>query len=99
MFTISVVGNIDECRTDAEISNGSGDLVAILYEGLDGWHVERLGGAGEEVPHAVIDEAESRLKLYVNRTGANSPLGLTRAGLSLWLMTKDDGTAMCLPVA
>jgi hypothetical protein len=24
-------------------------LVAILYEGLDGWHVERLGGAGEEV--------------------------------------------------
>jgi len=99
MFTILVAGNIDDCRTEVEISNGSGDLVAILYEGLDGWHVERPGGTGVEVPHGVIDEAEARLKQYANRTGPNCPPGLTRAGLSLWLMTKDDGTAMCLPVA
>jgi hypothetical protein len=99
MLTVLVVGNIDDCRTEVEISNGSGDLVAILYEGLDRWHMERLGGAWEEVPQGVVDEAEARLRLYVNRTGANSPTGLTRAGLSLWLMTKDDGTAMGLPVA
>ena len=98
-ISISVVANVDACRTEVEFSTKGGDLVAILYEDADGWHIERLRDIKVEVGQCLIEEAKARLGRYVNRTGAESPSGLTRGGLALWLMAKDDRTAMGLPIA
>lgn len=97
-FTTVVVGNVDNCRTEIEISTNVGDLVAVLFEDLNGWRVEKIRGVSIEIPPSFIEEAKARLSRYANRTGANPPPDLNRTGLALWLMTKDDGTAMGLPV-
>lgn len=75
-------------------------LVAVV--GRDGWHVDRLGSVSADEGQALdasIAEAKERLSHYVNRLGEDVPVGLTQAGLSLWLMQKDDGTAMGMPIS
>ena len=76
--------------------------VATLFETAGGWELRRFDdrlidalGAGFD---AAVEEAKARLRRYVNRTGENAPEGLSPAGLSFWLMEKDDGTAMGRPV-
>ena len=101
MFSTTIFTNLDECRTECEISDGS-SVVAVVYEGRDGWHVDRLGIVSAEQHQdldASVAEAKKRLSRYVNRFGEDVPEGLTRAGLSLWLMQKDDGTAMGVPIS
>jgi len=106
-LVVHFFGNAGECRTEAEISVSTGDGVsrdiAIVYETVDGWHVETLspGLADQfsgELP-AAVERAKSGLQRYVNRLGINPPEGLSVTGLSAWLMEKDDGTIMGKPVA
>jgi hypothetical protein len=42
----------------------------------------------------IVDSAKEKLSHYVNRKGENAPADITSGSFSLWLMTKDDGTAM-----
>ena len=96
MFSNTVLGNVDECRTECEISDDTGNTVAIVYDALDGWHVDVLMAPKHERLAAFNDSVEAAkqsLLHYVNRVGSNPPQGTTAAGLSLWLMQKDDGTA------
>jgi len=97
MFSISVLGNVDECRTECEISDDTGAAVAIVYETHDGWNIDVL----MEPKHAhlaafddSIEAAKQSLSHYVNRVGSNPPQEATASGLSLWLMQKDDGTVL-----
>lgn len=101
MLTRRFYSNIEHCRLEAEISDETGAVIAILYEDRAGWHVEHFGTE----PHFSVDladefvaEVKADLTRYVNRTGHDPPDGLTRAGLALWLMKKDDGTAMGLAI-
>jgi hypothetical protein len=41
-----------------------------------------------------IENAKESLSHYVNRRGENPPENATWGAISLWLMVKDDGTAM-----
>ena len=101
MFSTTIFTNLDECRTECEITDSS-SVVAVVYEGRDGWHVNRLriiSADEDQALDASIAEGKERLSHYVNRFGEDVPDGLTRAGLSLWLMEKDDGTAMGIPIS
>jgi hypothetical protein len=97
MFFITICGNVDELRTDCEISDDSGETVAVVYEAHDGWHVRvRRDLRTEELDKfdASVEAAKQRLSRYINRLGSNPPEGSTVGELSLWLMAKDDGTAL-----
>lgn len=100
MFEIIIAGNPDACRTEAEITDESGNRVAIVYEDSNGWHTEFLEDRIEQSStsfDALIDNAKKILSRYVNRRGENVPSELTTAGaLAFWLMAKDDGTTMGL---
>lgn len=95
-FSISFLGNVADCRTEAEVSfrHSSADtdpLCAVVYENESGLVVEWFGVARESKSAALADAVENAkrgLMAYVNRRGSNPPEGLTRAGLSLWLMEK-----------
>ncbi len=101
-YTVAVLGDVQQCRTQAEVSrvltDGSSHLIASVCETTSGWQIEihdenstkELGNLFD----AAIRDAKARLQHYVNRFGENPPDGLTLAGLSFWLLEKDDGTAM-----
>jgi hypothetical protein len=96
MFRFQVIGAPDDGYTSVEVCHGDA-LVAVVYELPSGWKVDLYqspGGMdfGEFVK--ALHAAQTRLLEYVNRRGENPPEGLTRAGFSLWLMEKADGTAM-----
>jgi hypothetical protein len=96
MFSKVTFGNTEACRTEAEISDESGNFVAVAYEAQDGWHVDISKSLRPEEPesfNAIVEKAKSDLSHYVNRK-ALSPDDLTVAELSFWLMEKDDGTVM-----
>ena len=100
VFSTTIITNLDECRTECEISDCS-SVVALVYEGHDGWHVHSLRPVSLDKRKdfdASIAEAKERLVHYVNRFGTDPPEGLTRGGLGFWLMQKDDGTAMGIRV-
>jgi hypothetical protein len=98
MFEIIIAGNVDACRTDAEIADERGKRVAIVYEDADGWHTEVIEAGLQQSSSdfkSLIENAKETLSHYVNRRGENVPDELTtRGALALWLMLKDDGTAM-----
>lgn len=69
MFETIIFGNPERCRTEAGIADESGNRVAILYEGADGWHTEVLGPWLEQPPTnfaALIESAKEVLSHYVN---------------------------------
>ena len=98
MFETIIAANPDACRTEAEIADESGKRIAIVYEDSTGWQVEVLDDRIEKAStsfSALIENAKEVLSHYVNRRGDNVPGELTTvAALALWLMVKDDGTAM-----
>ncbi|MBX3398012.1 MAG: hypothetical protein KF873_04675 [Gemmataceae bacterium] len=95
-FQIQVAGVVDDGFTSAEVSY-SDETVAVVYERADGWRTDLFHSPrGLPLPELLtaLQSAQDRLSRYVNRRGENPPEGLTRAGMSLWLMEKVDGTAM-----
>lgn len=98
MLETIIAANPDACRTEAEIADESGIRIAIVYEDSAGWHVEVLDDRIEKSLssfNALVENAKEVLSHYVNRRGDNVPHELTTVGaLALWLMAKDDGTAM-----
>ncbi len=105
-FTIQFRGNVEACRTEAWILQRTGAAaaspVAIVYETSQGLVVS-YPGAGAAKPalpglDAAIAEAREELLHYINRRGEPRPQGITRAGLSLWLMERDDETVMGMPL-
>lgn len=97
MYSMTIAGNVEQCRTEAEISNESGRRVAIVYEDSDGWHTDILEPELLQLPddlQTVIRNVKENLYHYVNRRGENAPENTTWGAFALWLMVKDDGTAM-----
>jgi hypothetical protein len=96
MIEIIFAGNLDACRTELQIADESGSMVAIVYEDSDGWHSETAGSQLEPSSsfHTVIENAQEVLSHYMNRRGDNAPSELTAGALALRLMVKDGGTVM-----
>jgi predicted phosphoribosyltransferase len=97
MFETIIAANADACRTEAEIADEAGKKVAIVFEDSAGWHLEVLDERIEKTStsfNTVIEHAKEVLSHYVNRRGENPPKNATLGAFSLWLMVKDDGTAM-----
>jgi hypothetical protein len=98
MFETIIVGNTDARRTQAEIADEFGNRLAIVYEDSDGWHTEIVDDRRAQSLSGfdgLIEQAEEMLLHYVNRRGDSVPSELATVGeLALWLMVKDDGTAM-----
>jgi hypothetical protein len=97
MFSNTILGNVGECRTECEISDNAGAAIAVVYETHQGWCVDILRELRDEESasfNASVEAAKQSLSHYVNRRGSNPPVETTMAGLSLWLMQKDDGTAL-----
>ena len=97
MYSVTIIGNVEQHRTQAEITDNQGVVLAVVYEASDGWHtdahVEQLNQAATDFQSAVENAKES-LSHYVNRRGENPPENATWGAISIWLMVKDDGTAM-----
>ena len=96
MHSITIAGNLESCRTEAEISDATAAVVAVVYEGLDGWHTvardEHLNQIDADFK-STVGVAMEMLSHYVNRRGENAPDNPTRGTLALWLMRKEDGSA------
>jgi hypothetical protein len=97
VYSATILGNVEQCRTEAEISDSDGAVLAVVYESSDGWHtdvlVEPLNQAATDF-HSAVENAKENLSHYVNRRGEEPPENATRGSFSLWLMMKDDGTTM-----
>jgi hypothetical protein len=97
MYSMTIVGNVERCRTEAEILDSTGAIVAAVYEQSDRWHTDLLEGHLNQADidlKPTVDIAIERLSHYVNRRGENPPENATRGAFSLWLLVKDDGSAM-----
>ena len=91
--SITIFGNVESGRTEAEVYR-DGVCVAIVYEDAGGWHIEQLDDSQPQLSSEEVETAQDTLKVYINRCGVKPPSGLSAAGLSIWLMEKDDGTSM-----
>lgn len=99
MFSRATLGNVDQCRTECEISDETATTVAVVFESHEGWQVNVLRPLRHEEFedfNATVEAAKQSLSHYINRMGNNPPEDLTAGGLSLWLMQKDDGTVLGL---
>jgi hypothetical protein len=95
-YSVTILANVEECRTEAEISR-DGQIVAIIYEASSGWHTQIV--EGHLMPtqiefNGAVQTARKTLSHYINRRGKNPPQNMTRGAFSLRLMMKDDGTVM-----
>ena len=75
--------------------------MVTVYDSEEGWCVDYYSDSlnkEDEKLDAVIEAAKEDLSHYVNRLGHDPPEGISAVGLSLWLMLKDDGSALGKPV-
>ena len=90
-FELLIFANVAENRTEVEIWNAGGNLVASVFQNADGWQTETWT-AGEHSADELaesIARARELLEQYPNRTGEGAPLELHAAAKSLWLMEKE----------
>jgi hypothetical protein len=76
MFSRTILGNVDHCRTDCEISDEMAAIVAVVYEDPEGWHVNVMKPPMDEeleTFNAAVEAAKQSLSHYVNRMGSNPP--------------------------
>jgi hypothetical protein len=89
-FQVQLFGDVSRGITLAEIEFSDRPLVASVFEGPDGWHIEITSPATASFPLdtflMAVAEARERLSGCVNRRGASPPEGLSPAGLSHWLL-------------
>jgi hypothetical protein len=97
MLSHVFVSNVENCRLEAEVSTDKGDIIAVIYEDQSGWRVEEIDGQLFPIPIQLIEQIKAEMRSYVNRVGSDAPRDCTRGELALWLMLKDDGTAMGVP--
>jgi hypothetical protein len=100
-YSVTILGNVEARRTEAEISNPTGNVIALIYEDQNGWQTERIKGSAVErfaEFESSVNEAKRMLSRYVNRKGGILPQDVTVGAVSLWLMIKDDGTALGKPI-
>jgi hypothetical protein len=95
MIDYVLVSNVEEVRLEAEISDGQGKLIATLYEDASGWHLDRI--EQDSIPDKLVEQVKTHMQAYVNRKGLVAPEGANRGEMALWLMLKEDGSAMGLP--
>jgi hypothetical protein len=85
VYSVAILGNVEQCRTEAEISDGDGAVLAVVYETSDGWRtdilVKHLNQATDDFQTA-IENAKETLSHYVNRRGENPPENATRGAFS-----------------
>src|SRR5436305_431658 len=94
---LTTTGNPDDGFTAVEIEI-DGEYVGRVFELASGWYVqfdepERLRDA--KCVEAVL-AAKEHLLHYVNRKGGDFSEDASRAGVSLWLMQRDDGKGFTL---
>ena len=86
MYSVTILGNVEQCRTEAEISDSEGAVLAVVYETSDGWHtdvfVEQLNQTATDF-HSAVENAKENLSHYVNRRGEEPPENATRGAFSL----------------
>ena len=97
-YSISIFGNVQENRTEAEISfkleSGANEIfVGIVHANEAGWIVEHEHQK-IPLPEQEIENAKLKLREYVNRKGIEVSPEMSPADHSLLLMLKEDGTAM-----
>jgi hypothetical protein len=95
MIDYMLVSNVEEVHLEAEISDGQGKLIATLYEDASGWHLDRI--EQDAIPDKFVEQVKIRMQAYVNRKGLSAPEGANRGDMALWLMLKEDSSAMGLP--
>jgi hypothetical protein len=97
VYSVTIIGNVEKRRTEAEISDSEGAILVVVYEISDGCHTDILVGQPNQAAtdfQTAVENARESLSHYVNRRGENPPENATWGAFSLWLMVKDDGTAM-----
>ena len=97
MYSVTIIGTVEQCRTEAEITHSQGAVTAIVYETAVEWHTDVLVEPLNQVAcdfQAAVEDARESLSHYVNRRGENPPENATRGAFALWLMVKDDRTAV-----
>jgi hypothetical protein len=40
VYSVTIIGNVEQCRTEAEISDDDGTIFAAVYETSGGWHTD-----------------------------------------------------------
>jgi hypothetical protein len=93
----TIAANVELCRTEAEIADEAGNTIAVLFEDFEGWKIQLIGPEADQTSEqfeAAATNAREALGHYVNRQGQYATQAATVGMLALWLMEKDDGTAM-----
>jgi hypothetical protein len=90
MLEVILAGNPETGRLEAKVRNEEYDLVAIVYEDDEGWHVEEH--THEKLPDDLLKKIKDNLNMRPNRKGDNAPEGMTFGEYSLWLLEKDKSS-------
>ena len=91
MLSLTMSGNPQARRAEAEILDGTGNSLALIYEDSNGWHVEESTvqfDRDSEEYKIVLQGVKQELSKYTNRKGENPPPNLTADELAKWLMKK-----------
>jgi len=89
MLRAVIAGNVEKCRTEAEVWDESGNKLAVIYEDLSGWHTEPSESLSDrESPEikTLVEGLKQELSRFVNRMGQDPPENASAGVLALWLM-------------
>lgn len=90
MLEVILAGNVEAARLEAEVHNEQYDLVAVVYEDDDGWHIEQHGP--EKITNELLSKIKDELGHRPNRKGNDPPDGMSRGEYSLRLLDKSQGS-------
>ena len=91
-YYFAIFGSTVEGFACAEIETEEGDMIGRVIDSDSGWKVELSGSAPADQPAfaEAVALAKQELLHYPNRRGLAPPPGLSVAGLSLWLMERNE---------
>jgi hypothetical protein len=76
VYSVTIIGNAEKCKTEAEITDSQGAELAVVYETLDGWHtdifVEQLNQSATDF-QTTAENAKESLTHYLNRRAEKPP--------------------------
>ena len=91
MLSVTIAGNTEKFRAEAEILDDSGNRLALIYEDSKGWHVEETDTQFDrqsEDYRIALQGVKQELSKYINHKGENPPPNLTADELAKWLLKK-----------